>query len=136
MLAHIMKTTLLLFILFLFFGMSVGQDPLSDLIGKWKLQKVETYYGTMLPKHRDYFLTISKTTIEYNLDVNRCYSDSFLIDNKNITLNKWRTICTMICCDGMFDTISNYLHYSGAFELHDSLLIITNDKEKLYLIKE
>jgi hypothetical protein len=133
---YIIKTTLLLFTLISFIGMSTGQVNLPDLIGKWKLQKVETHHGVILPKQKDFFLTISKTLIAYNLDVNRCATDSFLIDNKKITIDESRTGCTKVCCDGMFDTISNYLHYSGAYELHDSLLIITNDKAKIYLIKE
>jgi hypothetical protein len=128
-----MKTTLLLFILS---WLSVFQSPLNDLTGIWKLERVETNKGTILPKHEDYFLTISKDLIKYNLDVNTCYSNSFTIDNEKITLDKGSGACTKICCDGRYDTIIFYLNYSGTYKLQDSLLIISNGKGKLYLKRE
>jgi len=128
-----MKTTILLIILS---WLSVFQSLLTDLIGKWELEKIETAKGTILPKHKDYFLTISKDLIKYNLDVNNCYSNSFTIDDEKITLDKGSVACTKICCDGRYDTIIYFLNYGGTFKLQDSILIITNAKGKLFLRKE
>jgi len=126
-----MKTILFIFI---FSSLTVEQVPLTDLIGKWKLEKIETNNGTIIPRKIDYFLNISEKAIGYNLEINNCSADSFFIDNKNIILN--RIMCTLICCDGNYDTISNYINYSGTYKIHDSLLEITNDKGKLFLKKE
>lgn len=124
-----MKTILFL----LFLCSPFTQDPLSYLIGEWKLEKLETKNGTIKPSRKEYNLTISNKGISFNLDINDCFTDSFSIDNEEIIL--YRISCSQVCCDGRFDTIANYINYSGSYVVKDSLLIISNDKGKLYLKK-
>ncbi len=113
--------------------MTIKQDPINDLIGKWQLVKVESQ-GKAIPfLKKEYFLNISQTTIKYNLDVNQCWSDSFFVDKKNIIL--YKKVCTEICCDGRFDSISKYLNYTGTYKLQDTALTITNNKVALFLKK-
>lgn len=124
-----MKTTLLLFLLIL----TIKQDPLNDLIGKWQLVKVETHGKTIPIQKQGYFLNISQKTIKYNLEVNQCWSDSFFVDKTNIIL--YENACTLICCDGRSDSISEYINYTGTYKLQDSILTIFNNKGALFLKK-
>lgn len=124
-----MNTILLLF--FLLF--SIEKDPITDLIGKWKLVQIDKHGVIITPKKKDYYLIISPKSIRYNLEINRCETDSFSIDEKNIIL--YNFACTEICCDDQLEPISIYLNYSGTYQLKDSLLTIFNKKETLFLKK-
>lgn len=121
-----MKTLFLSFLLLF----SIEQDPLTNLIGEWKLIKIDVNGSIITPQKRDHYLNISQNRISYNRDPNRCSVDSFFVDTKKIIL--FNSVCTEIA---EHDEIVKYLNYSGTYELHDSLLTIFNDKETLYLHK-
>jgi hypothetical protein len=103
----------------------------KDLIGKWKLAKIEISEKVIIPKKMDYFLTISSDNFAYNLAVNKCSVDVKIIDNSFIEFAK--VACTEICCDGTMDSISDYINYSGSFEVSDSNLVIQNESGTYYL---
>lgn len=85
----------------------VQQDPLSQLIGKWKLMKVETEDNTIFPTKKEFYLEISEENIGYNLDINTCGTSEFTIDTTHIKLGFPE--CTEVCCDGTIDSIANYI---------------------------
>ena len=105
----------------------------DNLLGSWKLIELEVNGIIVYPEIKEYFLTIEEERISYNLDINRCWVDSFSIDNERINYSMVAT--TKACCDGRFDTISNYLNYSGTYNLQDSVLTIDNGKGILRLTK-
>ena len=109
----------------------------NGLIGKWKLKKVEADNRTLrpVPDVKEYFLTISQTSIEYNLDVNDCWGSIVSVSDSTIVLKD--AGCAQVCCDGKADPIALYINYNGRYTLvHDSILIISNDKGKFYLKRE
>jgi len=116
------------------------QDPLDKLIGNWKLEKVETNGKTILPtnhytRFKDYSLAISATAVSYNFDINVCDRTITSIDDNKIKLSEiYRG--SSFCYNGRFDSIVHYIDYTGTYEVHDSLLIITNNKGKHYLIRQ
>ncbi|HET6243853.1 MAG: hypothetical protein H0V01_10410 [Bacteroidetes bacterium] len=106
----------------------------TNLIGKWKVIKVESQEETIYPQKRNYYLSLSENSINYNLEVNNCGTEDFVINSDEILLGD--VYCTEICCDGRHDEISNYLIYSGKYELKDSTLTIFNNKGIIFLNKE
>lgn len=110
-----------------------GQNSPGELYGKWKLMEIEVKGKKAYPENINYFLTISENRINYNLDVNKCWADSFSLENDSISFG-WLA-CTELCCDGRFDTISYHLYYAGVYELNDSILTITNEKATMRLRK-
>lgn len=132
----LLKETLMKSLIPLVFVVSLvfsGQNSPADLYGKWKLIEIEVKGKKANPEKIDYFLTISENRINYNLDLNKCWVDSFSLENDSISFG-W-IACTELCCDGRFDTISNYLWYAGVYKLQDSVLTITNEKAILRLRK-
>ncbi|HET6243855.1 MAG: hypothetical protein H0V01_11515 [Bacteroidetes bacterium] len=125
-----MKSLIILF----FFFFTFGQNPNSNLIGKWKLLNIETEEKTIYPQKKDYYLTITKNSLNYNLEINGCGTEDFVISSDEIFLDF--PLCTKICCDGRYDEISNYINYNGKYELQDSLLTIFNNKNKIFLKKQ
>jgi hypothetical protein len=103
----------------------------KDLIGKWKLAKIEISEKVIVPKKVDYLLTISSDNFAYNLAVNKCSVDVKIIDN--IFIEFATVACTEICCDGTIDSISDYINYSGDYEVNDSVLVIQNESGTFYL---
>jgi hypothetical protein len=125
-----MRTSLLL-LLFIILGFA--PDPKEKLQGRWKLQKIEIGNTTYLPKLMDYIMTVSRSTVTYNTDLNSCFTTMQSITDTTISLNS--AMCTAVCCDGKNDPIATYIDYNGSYTLHDSLLVITNNEEKVYLKK-
>jgi len=121
------------FLLVLLLLSKIGHDIPAELNGKWKLVKVEINAELIFPEKVNYYLTISDNKVEYNLEKNHCWAN-ILVDNKNIFMNVMA--CTEICCDGRYDTISNYINYNGEFHLKDSILSIVNNKGTLFLKKQ
>lgn len=120
-----------IFLLFFLLLFSFEQDPITDLIGKWKLVQIDVNGSKITPQKNDHYLNISQNKISYNRDVNHCWVDSFFVDEKTIILHNGA--CTKIA---EHDEITKYLNYSGEYQLFDSLLIIFNKKETLYLKKQ
>jgi heat shock protein HslJ len=104
------------------------------LLGEWKLKELEVNGVIVHPKKIDYYLTIEQDRVGYNLDINKCWVDSFYIDREKIRFSM--IACTEACCDGQLDSIPNYLDYSGTYSLQDSILIINNSTSILRLIKQ
>ncbi len=125
-----MKTTLLLFSLFLF---SYRQAPIDKLVGKWQLQKIEMKSGKILHRDGFDFVNISKDGISFYNGCNTCGTRIISIDDTCIILDEAKEACTMRYCVGP-DLIT--INYSGKYELHDSLLIITNAIGKEYLKRQ
>lgn len=116
---------------------TIGYSQSNGLIGKWKLRRIDADNRTLrpVPEVKEYFLTISQTSIAYNLDVNDCWGSIVSVSDSTIVLNN--TGCAQVCCDGRVDAIALYINYSGRYTIvHDSLLIISNDKGKFYLKRE
>ncbi len=112
---------------------SLISDPSSKLRGNWKLEKIELEKQTLIPKTYQYGLNISETKVSYNLDHNRCESHSFKITEEII---KFEDIaCTLMCCDEKYDSLANYLNYSGYYKINDSILTIKNKVGIFYLRK-
>ena len=122
-----MKSILLLVLL----TFVTGKEPITELFGKWKLEKIESHGKTITPEKTSYFLNISEKSIKYNTPINTCWSDSFFVDKKSIEL--YDTRCTEIA--EQIDSINKNLNYSGTYELKDSNLIIVSSKGTLYLKK-
>lgn len=128
-----MRTSLFLVL----FCITMHGQAQNGLIGKWKLKKVEADNRTLrpVPDVKEYFLTISQTSIAYNLDVNDCWGSIVSVSDSTIVLKD--AGCAQVCCDGKADPIALYINYSGRYTLvHDSVLIISNDKGKFYLKRE
>jgi hypothetical protein len=123
-----MKSTLLLLVC-LVTGLIHG--PSTDIMGKWKLQKLETGGKTMYPKKFDFIVTFTAASIMYNQESNKCTAKVLSITDNTIKLAE--PVCSEI---PTHDSISIYLDYSGAYTLHDSLLTITNDNGKFYLKRQ
>ena len=103
----------------------------AAIYGHWKLIKIEVNQEVLRPEEQDYFLTITKDLFSYNLEVNKCQTKDFTITNHEINLDS--VLCTLICCDGRFDSISNFINYRGAYEVNQNQLIITTSNSKLIL---
>ncbi|HTC00485.1 MAG TPA: hypothetical protein VK705_07365, partial [Ferruginibacter sp.] len=99
-----------LFISILFYLSSIGPDPIDRLQGRWKLEKIEIGNTTYLPQKKQYFMSVSRSTVTYNLDVNDCYSKIISINDTNISIES--VGCTQVCCDGK-DPIATYIDFNG-----------------------
>ncbi|HTA27599.1 MAG TPA: hypothetical protein VK809_07420 [Bacteroidia bacterium] len=127
-----MKTYLFLFG-FCTFGF--WKDPIDKLIGTWKLEKVDFKNTTLLPDTIcGRFLVISKSQILYDTDGGYSgKSSKFSITDKTISYGQISYTKMLFACH---DSLSSHIDYNGKYELHDSLLVVTNDKGKHYLIKQ
>jgi hypothetical protein len=102
----------------------------SEIVGQWKLERVETEYGNLTPVEKDYFLTISSDKLNYNLEVNDCHGSYILDEMRIINKDVW---CTFTCCDGRLESIWKYIKYEGGYELNGNQLIITTEDARLFL---
>ena len=119
--------------LFLVYPLTFIQNPITQIQGKWKLEKIETTHEIIIPNKVEYYLSFQGDNVSYNLDVNRCGPKKCVIENNKISFINLG--CTEICCDGRVDSISKYLNYNGSYELTDSTLTIKNDTGKFFLKK-
>ena len=103
----------------------------SELIGEWKLQKVDAEMGSVYPIKKDYLLTLTSDEFSYNLEVNTC-KGTYTIQDDQLIYTEARL--TFACCDGREDPIAKFIRYQGTYVLFQDQLIITNDKGRtLYL---
>jgi len=116
--------------LFLFINCSLFTGWQSPT-GKWKLNRIETSGGVLLPEEGKYRVQFSPKGLTFNLAVNTCRVDSFSISKKRIRF--FNCNCTKMCCDGNSDSISNYIDYSGYYHVKGDSMIIENSKGKLFL---
>lgn len=114
-----------------FFICSSFKTAPLEIYGFWKLEKVETKQGTFIPEKSAYLLSITKELITYNLEVNKCQSNDFVITQNQI--ETYSKACTKICCDGRDELISDYLDFNGSYAINQNELIITTSNAKLYL---
>jgi hypothetical protein len=124
-----MKSLLLLLFLF---TLNLTAGPIDKLMGRWKLLKIDINSTTYLPKATTYILTVKENRIMYNLDVNECYATILSVDDSTISVRD--DGCSHIGADGN-DPIATYIDYNGNYTLHDSMLVITNHEETMYLKK-
>ncbi len=103
----------------------------KTLVGKWTLVRIETKHGTLHPKEGKYNLRFFEDQLKYNLEVNNCIADSFLVSPKRIRI--YGSYCTKICCDGRGDSISKFIDYSGYYHFEKGMLTIENAKGKMVL---
>jgi hypothetical protein len=123
---------LLIFITLLFAGQPENQK--AEIYGHWKLIKIEIENEVLTPELIDYYLTVTTEKLSYNLDVNKCQSIEFsTAENRLEVKNIMRT---EICCDGKIDSISNFIHYNGIYEISENQLIITSADSKLFLERQ
>lgn len=123
-----MKT--LIIIISLLFSSNIDNSDFP-IYGKWKLEMIEIDQKFLIPEHRDYFLSISKKLLSYNLEINKCWTKDFTVNDDMISIQE--LACTEICCDGIYDTISNYINYRSSYEIKENQLIIITTDSKLYL---
>ena len=121
----------LIFVIISLFLIGQTENQESEIYGQWKLIKIETQNEVLIPEFADYFLQVTTEKISYNKDVNNCQSMKLTIINHRIDIEG--IMCTEICCDGRIDSISNYIHYSGTYEINENQLIITTADSKLFL---
>lgn len=84
-----------------------------------------------MAKKGRYTCVISEEMISFNLEINRCKSFIKSLDDKELTAEG--AMCAEICCDGRTDSISNYINYSGLYEIVDNQLTFNTKKSKVYL---
>ncbi len=126
---HKNKMIKALFISFAFLFLTEPETNFG-LNGTWDLVKIEMGNETLFPKYeRGFHLTIKDSSMIFNREMNRCFC-KIRIDKNTITSGN--TSCTKVAEQ---DPISNYLDYSGAYILKDSLLTLTNKIGKIYLVK-
>ena len=105
-------------------------DEKDNINGQWKLIQVETNNGIIKPQI-DFLVQMEDHKINFNLDVNSCFTD---IELRNDSIIYQFAACTKMCCDGNIDPIGGFLNYSGAYSLKDGHLYIQN--ENLYMLKK
>lgn len=105
-------------------------DEKEDINGQWKLIQVETNDGILIPQV-DFLVHVDDQKINFNLDVNSCFTD---IEIRNDSIIYQFAACTKMCCDGNVDPIGEFLNYSGAYSFKSDTLIINNEN-KYYLLK-
>ena len=123
-----MKT--LIIIISLLFSSNIDNSDFP-IYGKWKLEMIEIDQKFLIPEHRDYFLSISKELLSYNLEINKCWTKDFTVNDNLINIQQ--IACTEIGGDGRLDSISNYINYRGPYEIKENQLIIITTDSKLYL---
>jgi hypothetical protein len=110
------------------------QDNISDLKGRWKLEKIVRSWTTNIPGKADYYLNITDTLIWYNMEINTCTVYDFKITDSTIEYKA--AYCTQKCCDERIDNLGYFLKYNGKYKIKDSLLTIENEKGTSYLIRQ
>jgi hypothetical protein len=100
----------------------------NELFGKWKIVKVETGKGVLIPT-MDFFLTISEDTFGFNRDANGCSAKPVITDT---TIEFEGEICTRMCCDGERDPIGGMNLYAGNYIVNNSSLTIWTEEVKTY----
>ncbi len=102
----------------------------EDINGQWELIQVETNAGILIPQV-DFLVQVEDKKINFNLDVNSCFTD---IEIRNDSIIYQFAACTKMCCDGNTDPIGAFLNYSGAYSFKDGYLYIQN--ENLYKLRK
>jgi hypothetical protein len=123
----------IILLLLSFIGFIQAEKPVSNLNGKWKLEKVKRIEEVLIPEKRAYHITFSDDLISYNLEVNQCQVRNFTITDSLISLGS--SACTKVCCDGRNEPISNYINYNGSYTILDTTLIITNKESIFYFTR-
>lgn len=127
-----MKKNLLLFILCIF---NTSHDPLERLIGTWKLEKIEVGSVVYKPTGINYYLTIAKTGVGYNIGINVISTKIDTVNDSIIKLTNQGSGAPILPI-GHDDPIVDYIDYTGKYKVSDSLLIIDNGMGKEYLIRQ
>lgn len=103
----------------------------NSIYGTWELVKIELEHETLYAQANRYKCSISEKMISFNLEINRCQSHISSLDDKQLIAED--AMCTEICCDGRSDSISNYINYSGLYQIAENQLVFTNKNAKVFL---